>query len=79
MIRYNGQKYLFFIFGISTTSSFLSISDNEGIIVYLDERKILNRLHDSSTNRDIDIFLIRFSQIPMNFDYLLIHLDSQKQ
>jgi hypothetical protein len=60
-IRYNGQKYLFFIFGISTTTSFLSMSDNEGIIAYLDERKILSQVHDLNKSRYRYIFDPTFS------------------
>ena len=50
-IQYDGKKYLFYIYEISTIASFLSISDNEGIILYLDERKIRSQIHDLNKSR----------------------------
>jgi len=50
-IQYEQKKYLFYVYGISTVASFLSISENEGVILYLDERKIRSQIHDFNKSR----------------------------
>jgi hypothetical protein len=51
IIELDGKKYLFYIYGISTVASFLSISENEGVILYLDERTIRSQIHDLNQSR----------------------------
>lgn len=50
-IQHNGKKYLFYIYGFSIVASFLSMSENEGVILYLDEKKIQSQLHDLNKPR----------------------------
>jgi len=73
-IKYNGKSTLIFIYGFSTVASFLSISDNEGVILYLDERKIKHFVHDLNKSRFKYIFDEIFSS-PEQFIIFIESLD----
>lgn len=69
-IIHNGKSTLIFIYGFSTIASFLSISDNEGVILYFDERKIRHFLHDLNRARYKYIFDEDFSSPEQFIGYI---------
>lgn len=73
-IQYDGKKYLFYIYGFSTIASFLSISKNEGVILYFDKRKILSQIHDLNDSRYRYVLDPTFS-IPEEFRTFVNSLD----
>ncbi len=77
-IQHDGKKYLLYIYGFSTIASFLSISDNEGVILYLDKRKILSQIHNLNEARFRYVLDTVFSKIRKTYGRLLIHWISQK-
>lgn len=69
-IKNDGKLILIFVYGFSTVASFLSISGNEGVILYLNERKILHLLHDLNRSRFKYIFDETFSSLEKLHDFI---------
>jgi len=70
IILHDAKKYLIFVYGISTVSSFLSISENEGVILYLNEKKIRSQIHNLNKSRYRYIFDPVFSSPDHFKDYI---------
>ena len=72
VIQHDRKKYLLYIYGISTVASFLSISENEGVILFLNEKKIRNQKHDLNESR----YRYVFDPIFASTDEFIAFIDS---
>ena len=61
IINYKGKPILFFVYGFSAFASFLSFSENEGVILYFNERKIRSKVHNLNVSRYKYVFDDTFS------------------